>query len=571
MEAAGMITRREILQVGAATAALSIGGGFTRANFTRAMAQQRLGEAELLKFDALGNVTLLHVADIHGQLMPVFFREPSINIGVGAARGQPPHLTGKDFLKRFGIAEKSAAAYALTAEDFSALAKAYGRIGGLDRLATAVKRVRAERGDKVLLLDGGDTWQGSLGSNRSKGQDMVDCMSLLKPDAMTGHWEFTYGEARVQELIKSLGFPFLALNVRDTEWNEPVFEAMKMFERGGVKIAVLGQAFPYTPVANPRWMIPKWSFGIREEEVRSQVAKARKAGAQLVVLLSHNGFDVDRKFAERVAGIDVILTGHTHDALPEAIRVADTLLIASGSHGKFLSRLDLDVQNGAVKGFRYKLIPLFADAIAPDAEMTAAIAKARAPYAKELARVVGKTESLLYRRGNFNGTFDDVICAALLKERDAEIVLSPGFRWGTSVLPGQPITVEDIHNATAITYPQVYRVAMSGERLKEVLEDVADNLFNPDPYYQQGGDMVRCGGLGYAIDIGKPIGSRISAMTLLKTGQPIDPKKNYTVAGWASVNEGTEGPPVWELVERYIAAEKTVRVAPHADVKISGA
>ncbi len=562
-----MITRREILQVGVATAALMAGGG----GFTRAMAQQRLSEAELLKFDALGNVTLLHVADIHGQLMPVYFREPSINLGVGAARGQPPHLTGADFLTHFGIPAKSAAAYALTSEDFSALAKTYGRIGGLDRLATVVKRVRAERGDKVLLLDGGDTWQGSMGANASKGQDMVDCMALLKPDAMTGHWEFTYGEARVQELIKGLGFPFLALNVRDTEWNEPVFEPMKMFERGGVKIAVLGQAFPYTPVANPRWLMPKWSFGIREEDVRANVEKARKGGAQLVVLLSHNGFDVDRKLAARVPGIDVILTSHTHDAIPEAIKVGKTLLIASGSHGKFISRLDLDVQNGAVKGFHYKLIPLFADAIKPDAEMTAAITKARAPFAKDLARVVGQADSLLYRRGNFNGTFDDVICAALLKERDAEIALSPGFRWGTSVLPGAPITVEDIHNATAITYPQVYRMGMTGERLKEVLEDVADNLFNPDPYYQQGGDMVRCGGLGYAIDVSKPIGSRISAMTHLKSGKPIEAKKEYTVAGWASVNEGTQGPPVWELVERYVAAQKTVRVTPNSSVKISGA
>jgi len=561
-----MITRREILQVGATTAALAAGGG----GFTRAMAQQRLSEAELLKFDALGNVTLLHVADIHGQLMPVYFREPSINLGVGAARGQPPHLTGADFLKRFGLPAKSAAAYALTSEDFSALAKTYGRIGGLDRLATVIKRVRAERGDKVLLLDGGDTWQGSLGANASKGQDMVDCMALLKPDAMTGHWEFTYGEARVQELIKGLGFPFLALNIRDTEWNEPVFEPSRMFERGGVKIAVLGQAFPYTPVANPRWMMPKWTFGIREEDVRANVEKARKSGAQLVVLLSHNGFDVDRKLAARVQGIDVILTGHTHDAIPEAIKVGNTLLIASGSHGKFVSRLDLDVQNGALKGFRYKLIPLFADAIKPDAEMTAAITKARAPYAKELSRVVGNAESLLYRRGNFNGSFDDVICAALLKERDAEIALSPGFRWGTSVLPGQAITMEDIHNATAITYPQVYRMPMTGERLKEVLEDVADNLFNPDSYYQQGGDMVRCGGLGYAIDVGKPIGQRISAMTQLKLGKPIEPKKEYVVAGWASVNEGTQGPPVWDLVERYIAAEKTVRVAPNSSVKISG-
>ena len=561
-----MITRREILHVGAATAALAVDGALMRA-----IAQQRLNESELFRFNALGNVTLLHVADIHGQLMPVYFREPSANLGVGEARGQPPHITGQDFLRRFDIPVRSALAYALADQEFETLAKSYGRIGGLDRLATAVKHVRAERGnDKVLFLDGGDTWQGSLGANRSRGQDMVDCMALLKPDAMTGHWEFTYGETRVKELIASLGFPFLALNIRDTEWNEPAFESMKMFEKGGVKIAVLGQAFPYTPVANPHWLMPKWSFGIREEDVRTNVDKARKAGAQLVVLLSHNGFDVDRKLASRVSGIDVILTGHTHDALPEALKVGNTLLVASGSHGKFLSRLDLDVQDGMVKDFRYRLIPLFADAIKPDVEMAAAIAKAREPYSKELAREVGRADSLLYRRGNFNGTFDDLICEALLKERDAEIALSPGFRWGTSVLPGQTITIEDIHNATAITYPQAYRTSMTGERLKDVLEDVADNLFNPDPYYQQGGDMVRCGGLGFAIDVSKTMGQRISAMTHLNSGKTIEPKKEYVVAGWASVNEGTEGPPVWELVERHIAAAKVVRVTPNTSVKISG-
>ena len=565
-----MFSRREFLQVATAAAAVTASSGL--GPLGRAAAQQRLTEAELLKFDAIGTVTLLHITDVHGQLMPVHFREPSINLGVGEAKGQPPHVTGKDFLTKFGIPARTAAAYALTSEDFAELARNYGRIGGLDRAAAVVKAVRTERGqDKVLLLDGGDTWQGSLTSYRTNGQDMVDCFDLLKPDAMTGHWEFTYGEERVKQIVDKLAFPFLALNVRDTEWQEPVFEAYKMFDKGGVKVAVLGQAFPYTPVANPRWMIPKWSFGIREDDVRATVDKARKDGAQLVVLLSHNGFDVDRKLAARVPGIDVILTGHTHDALPEVVKVGRTLLIASGSAGKFVSRLDLDVRDREVKGFRYKLIPLFADAIRPDPEMAAQIAKVRAPYAKELAREVGRTESLIYRRGNFNGSFDDLICQALLEQRDAEIALSPGFRWGNSVLPGSPITVEDIHSATSMTYPQVYRMGMTGERLKEILEDVADNLFNADPYYQQGGDMVRCGGLGYTIDVAKPIGSRISAMTFLKTGQPIDPKREYTVAGWASVNEGTQGPPVWDLVEKHIADKKTVRIAPNTAVKVVGA
>jgi S-sulfosulfanyl-L-cysteine sulfohydrolase len=557
-----MFSRREFFQVAAATAAILPNG------WPRAFAQQRLTQDELFRFDATGNVTLLHFADLHAQLLPVYFREPSLNLGAGEARGLVPHITGGDFLQRFNIAPGTPAAYALTAEDFSALAKTYGRIGGLDRLATAVKAVRTERGDKVLLLDGGDTWQGSLTANRTKAQDVVDCVKRLKPDAMTGHWEFTYGEERFKQLTENLGYPFLALNVRDTEWEEPVFPAYKMFAAGGVQVAVLGEAFAYTPIANPRWLMPKWTFGIREDDVRANAEKARREGAALVVLLSHNGFDCDRKLAGRVPGIDVILTAHTHDALPVATQVGKTLLIASGSNGKFLSRLDLDVQGGAVKDFRYRLIPLFADVVAPDAEMKAAIEQARAPFAAELAREVGRTETLLYRRGTFSGSVDDMICAALIEERDAEIALSPGFRWGTSMLSGTPITVEDIHNITAITYPNVYRMSMNGARLKEILEDVADNSFNPDPYYQQGGDMVRCGGLGYTIDPAKPAGSRISDMTHLKSGAVIEPAKDYTVAGWASVNEGTEGPPVWELVEKYVARKKTVTVPPTTAVRI---
>jgi sulfur-oxidizing protein SoxB len=560
-----MISRREVLQIGAATAALGIG------SISRAAAQQRITQDLLLSFDHYGNVTLLHIADLHAQLMPIYLREPAVSIGAGEARGRPPHLTGKAFLEYYGVSPRTAAAYALSSSDFIALAHDYGRLGGLDRIATVVKTVRAERGgDRVLFLDGGDSWQGSLTANRTKAEDMVDCLKLLEPDAMTGHWEFTYGEARLRELIERQGTPFLALNVRDTEWQEPVFDAYKLFDKGSVRVAVVGEAFAYTPVANPRWMVPKWTFGIREDDVRASVAKARKEGAQLVVLLSHNGFDCDRRMAARIEGIDVILTAHTHDALPAVTTVGKTLLVASGSNGKFISRLDLDVRGMDVAGYRYKLIPLFSDAIVPDPDMALKIAEVRAPFASELARVLGRSESLLYRRGTFNGTIDDLICAAIAAERDAEIVLSPGFRWGATLLPGKPITVEDIHNATAMTYPQVYRTTMSGERLKAILEDVADNLFNPDPYYQQGGDMVRCGGLAYRIDVAQSIGQRISDLAQYPSGRPIEPNKDYVVAGWASVNENIEGPPVWELVERYITRVQNVRIEPNTSVKVVG-
>ncbi len=559
-----MTSRRDFLQIAAATAALVPTG------WTRAFAQQRLTQDDLLAFEPLGNVTLVHLTDIHAQLMPVLFREPSTNLGVGEAQGQVPHVTGRAYLDLFGIPGGSPLAYALTPEDYTALARGYGRMGGLDRIATILEAIRAERGDKVLFLDGGDTWQNSYTSMLSKGQDMVECMALLKPDAMTGHWEFTLGTDRVKEIVESLGCPFLGQNVRDTEWNEPAFAPMKMFERGGAKVAVIGQAFPYTPVANPRWMIPGWSFGIREEDVQANVDKARKEGADLVVLLSHNGFDVDRKLASRVTGIDVILTGHTHDALPQAVKVGRTLLVASGSHGKFLTRLDLDVRDGAVKGFRSKLIPVFSDAIAPHKAMAAKIRAIREPHAAMLAEEIGRADGLLYRRGNFNGSLDDMICDALLAEREAEIALSPGFRWGTTLLPGQAITREDVYNATAITYPAAYRTTMTGARLKDVLEDVADNLFNADPYYQQGGDMVRVGGVSYAIDVSRPAGSRIFDMTLLRTGKPIEAGASYTVAGWASVNEGTEGPPIWDVVAAHVRAKGTVRPTP-AQVAVRGA
>jgi len=560
-----MISRRDFIQLAAATAAILPAG------WSSALAQQRLTQADLLRFEPLGNVTLVHIADIHAQLRPVYFREPSINLGTGEAKGLVPHLTGKTLLDHYRIAPGTPEAYALSSEDFAALAKSYGKLGGLDRIATILKSIRAERGDRVMFLDGGDTWQNSYTALQSQGQDMVDCMALLEPDAMTGHWEFTLGTDRVNELVDNLGFPFLAQNMRDTEWDEPAFKASAMFERGGVTIAVIGQAFPYTPIANPRWMIPNWSFGIREDDLRKNVEEVRKAGAQLVVLLSHNGFDVDRKLAARVSGIDVILTGHTHDALPDVVKVDKTLLVASGSHGKFVSRLDLDVRDGEVKGHRYRLIPVFSDVIAPDAEMAAKIDEIRKPHETMLGESVARTDTLLYRRGNFNGTLDDVICDALLSERDAEIALSPGFRWGASLLPGQDITREDIYNATAITYPNAYRMTMTGARLKEVMEDVADNLFYPDPYYQQGGDMVRVGGISYTIDVSKPGGQRISDMTLLRTGKPIEPARDYTVAGWASVNEGTEGPPIWDVVMNYLAKEKVVAPRELTNVRVTGA
>ena len=562
-----MRSRREFLQMAAVSASYFA----ATPNFARAAAQQRLTQDDLLKFESKGQVTLLHLTDIHGQLKPIYFRPPSENYGVGDFEGIPPHLVGETFLNHFSIPAGSAFAYAHTMVDYLSLAKSYGKLGGLDRTATLIKAIRAERGDnKVLLLDGGDTWQGSYCSLKTQGADMVAAMKALKPDAMVGHWEFTLGKERVEELVDEMGYPFLGSNCFDTEWDERVFQSTAYFERGGIKVAVIGQHFPYTPIANPSHLVEGWSFGIRPDEIQSNIDEARDNGAEIIVLLSHNGFDVDQKLAADISGIDVILTGHTHDAVPEAVRIGKTLVLSSGSHGKYLGRIDLKVEGGQVVDASSTLIPVFSDVISPDSEMTSLISQLRAPYEAECNRVIGKAGSLLYRRGNFNGSWDDVICDAIREERDVEIALSPGFRWGTTLLPDQPITIDDMYSQTAMNYPAVYRTEMTGEQLKIMLEDVCDNLFNPNPYYQQGGDMVRVGGLSYECAPKEVMGNRIQNMVFTPTGAPIEANKSYVVGGWASVNPDTEGPAIYDLLENYIRRKNLIIPSSAGAVTVKG-
>ena len=562
-----MRSRREFLQMAAVSASYFA----ATPNFARAAAQQRLTQDDLLKFESKGQVTLLHLTDIHGQLKPIYFRPPSENYGVGDFEGVPPHLVGETFLNHFSIPAGSAFAYAHTMVDYLSLAKSYGKLGGLDRTATLIKAIRAERGDnKVLLLDGGDTWQGSYCSLKTQGADMVAAMKALKPDAMVGHWEFTLGKERVEELVDEMGYPFLGSNCFDTEWDERVFQSTAYFERGGIKVAVIGQHFPYTPIANPSHLVEGWSFGIRPDEIQSNIDEARDNGAEIIVLLSHNGFDVDQKLAADISGIDVILTGHTHDAVPEAVRIGKTLVLSSGSHGKYLGRIDLKVEGGQVVDASSTLIPVFSDVISPDSEMTSLISQLRAPYEAECNRVIGKAGSLLYRRGNFNGSWDDVICDAIREERDVEIALSPGFRWGTTLLPDQPITIDDMYSQTAMNYPAVYRTEMTGEQLKIMLEDVCDNLFNPNPYYQQGGDMVRVGGLSYECAPKEVMGNRIQNMVFTPTGAPIEANKSYVVGGWASVNPDTEGPAIYDLLENYIQRKNLIIPSSAGAVTVKG-
>ncbi len=550
-------SRREFLQVMGAAAVAGLVPGTLRAS--------QHSSTNPYDFAKFGNVSLMHYTDCHAQLNPIYFREPHINLGIADMFGNPPHLVGEYLLKHFGIPANSPEAYAFSYLNFAEAAEKYGRVGGFAHLKSLVDQLRAER-PGALLLDGGDTWQGSATSLWTNAQDMVDAQIKLGVDVMTAHWEFTYGAERVQEIIENdlanAGLDFVAQNVRDTDFEDPVFPAYVIREINGHAVAIIGQAFPYTPIANPRYMIPEWTFGIRDMEMQERVNEARDEGAEVVIVLSHNGMDVDLKMASRVSGIDAIMGGHTHDGVPQPIHIKNpdgdhTLVINSGSNSKFLSVLDLDVQDGKVQDFRYKLLPVFSELLPADAEMTAYIQSVREPYEQQLNKQLAVTEDTLYRRGNFNGTFDQVICDALMQELNAPIAFSPGFRWGVSILPGHPITFDEVMTQTAMTYGTVTRNELSGEQIKTILEDVADNLFNTDPYYQQGGDMVRVGGLQYSLDPTEKIGSRISDLEL--NGQPLDPSKNYPVGGWASVAAPLEGKQIWEVVSDYLRDKKVIK------------
>ena len=554
------MNRREFMNVLAAAAAAGL------PITARAALDQKAGAKLYDDVRPFGQVSFLHFTDCHAQLLPVHFREPSVNLGIGEARGKPPHLVGNAFLRHFGVKPGTPEAHAFTYLDFTAAARAYGKVGGFAHLATLVKKLRASR-PHALLLDGGDTWQGSGTALWTNGQDMVDACKLLGVDAMAPHWEFTLGADRVKQIVEkdfAGRIDFVAQNVKTTDFGDQVFSPYVIRNLGGVPVAVIGQAFPYTPIANPRYMVPDWTFGIQDENLQKVIDEARGKGAQVVVLLSHNGMDVDLKLASRVAGLDAILGGHTHDGVPQPTVVANrngrTLVTNAGSNTKFLGVLDFEVKGGKVADFRYRLLPVFANFLPADREMAAYIETMRAPYRAKLDEKLAVAGELLYRRGNFNGTFDQVILDALMTEKNAEIAFSPGFRWGTSVLPGQAITMEHVLDQTAITYPYTTVSDISGEMLKTILEDVADNLFNPDPYYQQGGDMVRVGGLRYAIDPNAAQGRRITRMEL--KGTAIEPAKTYKVAGWAPVSEEAKaagGEPVWDVVARYLRAQRTVK------------
>ncbi|MES2960075.1 MAG: thiosulfohydrolase SoxB [Pseudomonadota bacterium] len=554
------LERREFLQVlGAAAVA---GFGLGRSGESQAASSYDLP----LRLKGPGSVSLLHLTDCHAQLLPSYFREPSVNLGFGDQYGKLPHRVGEHLLRSAGIKPGTLEAHAFTYLDFEHAARRYGKVGGFAHLATLVKRLKAGR-PGALLLDGGDTWQGSATALWTRGQDMVDAASLLGVNLMTGHWEFTLGAERVKQIVdgdfKAAGIEFLAQNIRTTDFGDEVFEPWLMREINGVPVAIIGQAFPYTPIANPRYFVPDWSFGIREDEMQKTVDEARARGAGAVVLLSHNGMDVDLKLASRVTGIDAILGGHTHDGVPVPVivknRGGQTIVTNAGCNGKFLGVLDLAVKDGKVADFRYTLLPVFANLLPADREMAALIARVRAPYEAQLGEVLARTDGLLYRRGNFNGSGDQLLLDGLMQVQDAPIAFSPGFRWGTTLLPGQAITREWLMDQTATTYSYATVTEMSGEQIKTVLEDVADNLFNPDPYYQQGGDMVRVGGLAYAIEPTAAMGSRIQDMRL--GGRPIEADKAYKVAGWAPVAEAARtagNKPVWEPLEAWLKSQARI-------------
>lgn len=542
--------------------------------------------ASIYDLERFGNARILHTTDAHAQLNPVYFREPSVNIGIGEMAGRPPHLVGRAFLERFGIRPDSADAYAFSCFEFEKSAGRFGKLGGFAHLKTLIDRLRSDAGERSsMLVDGGDLWQGTGLANVMQGRDMVEVANLLGIEAMTGHWEFTYGEQALRDNLERFKGEFLAQNVFLTEeaaFNDArafdkasgrVFKPSMIKELGGHRVAIIGQAFPYVPIAHPRRFTPDWTFGIREEELQKHVDALRGTEkVDAVILLSHNGMDVDLKLASRVTGIDVILGGHTHDAVPQPIPVKNsggtTLVTNAGSNGKFLGVLDLAIDRGKLSDVRYHLLPVYSELLKPDPAMAELIGRLRAPHVTDWSEKIATPDRLLYRRDNFAGPVDELICTALRTELDAEIALSPGFRWGVTTLSGQPLTMEDVLAETAISYPETYVQEMTGADIKNVLEDICDNLFNADPYYQQGGDMVRAGGLSYTCSPTGAVGSRISELKL-NGGKTLSANHRYRVAGWASVN-GQQGAPVWDVVAKYLRSGRMFQERLGSGVTLKG-
>lgn len=561
------MNRREFSQL---LAIASMANIFPRVAFSKA---QDNGN-NMYDVPSFGNARLIHMTDSHAQLRPIYFREPSVNLGVASENGRPPHIVGQNFLDYYDIQPGSLSAHAFTSLDFVSGAEQFGKVGGYAYIATLIKQLRQSYGanDQSLLLDGGDTWQGSATAYWTRGKDMVEASNILGVDVMTGHWEFTYHADEILENISEFNGEFLAQNVKVTQdalfegspaYNEDTGHAFKPYtikEIGGGRVAIIGQAFPYTPIANPSRFIPDWTFGIQAQELQGLIDQIRSTEKpDAVVLLSHNGMDVDLKLAATVTGLDAILGGHTHDGIPKPVEVKNqsgmTLVTNAGSNGKYVGVLDLELGQGHVKGYRYHLLPVFSNFINPDPEMESFINDVRAPYESKLAEKLAVSDELLYRRGNFNGTFDQVICDALRAVNGADISLSPGFRWGTTVLPGQTITMEHVMDQTCITYPETYTREMTGTQIRAILEDVCDNIFNVDPFYRQGGDMVRLGGMDYVCDPTAPFGKRISNMAL-DNGKLIQANKSYKVAGWATVNSESDGEPIWDVVANYLRDNK---------------
>ena len=560
-------SRREFLQLLSAACAAGIltPGSAMAARGSKLNIESLKTTRELYDIPVSGNVSLMHFTDSHAQLMPTYYREPHIHLGFGENQhNQLPHIVGKYFLERFKIPHRTEKAYTLTFLDFPELANRYGKTGGFAHLATLVNKIRKSR-PGALLLDGGDTWQGSATSLWTEGQDMIDAAKILGVDVMTGHWEFTYGMERIRHVLENDfkdKIDFVAQNIVDNEFEDPIFDPYVIKEMNGIPIAIIGQAFPYTPVSHPRRFVESWQFGIKEDTLQSYVNKARKQGAQLVVLLSHNGMDVDLKMASRITGLDIILGGHTHDAIPTAVEITNpngkTIVTNSGANGKFLSVLDLNVKKGKLRSYKYHLLPVLANLLPPDPTMSEYIESVRKKFSSKLNETLAYTDDMLYRRGTFNGTFDQLILNSLMESTDAEIAFSPGFRWGTTILPNSTITMEDVMAQTAITYPYTTRNTMTGERIKFILEDLADNRFSHDPYHQQGGDMVRVGGLSYRLDPMAKLGSRIKSLML--NGKPVDARKTYVVAGWASMENINSGTAIWDVVANYLRDKKTISI-----------
>lgn len=400
----------------------------------------------------------------------------------------------------------------------------YIRAGGYPRISAYINKVRKEKDNKVVVLDGGDTFHGTLPVVDSKGMILTSYLNEMKIDAMTAHWEFAYGPKHFSSLLNALNYPMLAINCYDKTTDKLVFDPYLIKEVNGLKIGIIGIAATIIDKTMPQHFAEGLYFSLGNEELPGYIAELKDQDVDLVILLSHLGFPQEVKLAQEVDGIDVLLSAHTHNRVYEPALVNDTIIFQSGCHGSFLGHLDLVVENKKIVDYKHQLVVLD-ESLDEDLDMKAAIEKDLEPYKEQLNKIVGRTGTDLNRSTVFESTMDNLLLQSMIDISGAELAFSNGWRYGAPIPKGD-IRENDLWNMIPVN-PPLSKVKLKGQEVWDMMEENLERTFSIDPYQQMGGYVKRVLGMNLYCKIENPYGERVQQIFV--QGQALEKDRVYHV------------------------------------------